>query len=54
MEIITEGTDQFAQDSYAKLFEQILLEMGLTTVLQKVRILIRADDYPGMDDVSSL
>ncbi|OPY31743.1 MAG: hypothetical protein A4E32_01345 [Methanomassiliicoccales archaeon PtaU1.Bin124] len=44
MEMITEGTDQYAQDSYAKLFEQILLEMGITNVLEKVRILIRADD----------
>ena len=44
MEIITEGTDQYGQDSYGKLFEQILLEMGLTNVLDKVRLLVRPED----------
>lgn len=44
MEIVAEGTDQYGADSYARLFEHILLEMGITNVLDKVHLLVRPED----------
>lgn len=44
MEIVVEGTDQYGADSYAHIFEQVLQEMGLTTVLEKIFLLVRPED----------
>jgi len=44
MELIAEGTDKEGAEAYAKIFEHILLEMGITTVLEKVYLLIRPGD----------
>jgi putative methanogenesis marker protein 17 len=44
MEILVEGTDQKGAEDYALLFERILLEMGLTNVLDKVMLLVRPED----------
>lgn len=44
MEIIAEGTDKEGAESYAHIFEHILLEMGITTVLDKVYMLVRPSD----------
>lgn len=44
MEIIAEGTDKEGAESYALIFEHILLEMGITAVLDKVILLVRPGD----------
>jgi putative methanogenesis marker protein 17 len=44
MEILVEGSDQRGAEDYALLFERILLEMGLTNVLEKVMLLVRPED----------
>ena len=44
MEIEVQGTDQKGAEDYALLFEHILLEMGLTNVLEKVLLLVQPAD----------
>ncbi|QLH74158.1 MAG: methanogenesis marker 17 protein [Methanomassiliicoccales archaeon] len=44
MEMIVEGTDKEGAETYAQIFERILLEMGITTVLERVHLLIRPED----------
>lgn len=44
MEIVVEGTDQQGAESYGQLFERILIEMGLISVLEKVFLLVRPAD----------
>jgi putative methanogenesis marker protein 17 len=41
MEIIVEGPDTFANDSYSQLLERILVDMGITTSIEKVKMIIR-------------
>jgi putative methanogenesis marker protein 17 len=41
MEIIAEGPENFANDSYTLLLERTLVDMGITTSIDKVRLIIR-------------
>ena len=41
MEIIVEGPESFANDSYTQLLERTLVDMGITTSIDKVKLIIR-------------
>jgi len=41
MEIIVEGPESFANDSYRQLLERTLVDMGITTSIDKVKLIIR-------------
>ncbi len=41
MEIIVEGPESFADDSYTQLLERTLVDMGITTSIDKVKLIIR-------------
>ncbi len=41
MEIIVEGPESFANDSYTQLLERTLVDMGITTSIEKVKMIIR-------------
>ena len=41
MEIIAEGPESFANDSYTQLLERTLVDMGITTSIERVRMIIR-------------
>ncbi len=38
MEIIAEGPESFANDSYTLLLERTLVDMGITTSIEKVQV----------------
>jgi putative methanogenesis marker protein 17 len=41
MEIIVEGPESFANDSYTQLLERTLVDMGITTSIDKVKLIIK-------------
>jgi putative methanogenesis marker protein 17 len=41
MDIIVEGPESFANDSYSQLLERTLVDMGITTSIDKVKMIIR-------------
>jgi putative methanogenesis marker protein 17 len=41
MEIMVEGPENFANDSYSLLLERTLVDMGITTSIDKVKLIIR-------------
>ncbi len=44
MELKVEGTEEFANESYATLFERILVDVGLQTAIDRVHMIIRPED----------
>ena len=44
MEIIAEGPESYANDSYTQLLERTLVDMGITTSIEKVRMIIRPSE----------
>jgi putative methanogenesis marker protein 17 len=44
MEIIAEGPERFADDSYTQLLERTLVDMGITTSIERVKMIIRPAD----------
>ncbi len=44
MEIIVEGPESYANDSYKLLLERTLVDMGITTSIEKVKLIIRPSE----------
>jgi len=44
MEVIAEGPESFANDSYSLLLERTLVDMGITTSIEKVKMIIRPSE----------
>ena len=44
MEIIAEGPESYANDSYTQLLERTLVDMGITTSIEKVKMIIRPSE----------
>ena len=44
MDITVEGPESFANDSYSQLLERTLVDMGITTSIEKVKMIIRPSE----------
>ena len=44
MEIIAEGPESYANDSYTQLLERTLVDMGITTSIERVRLIIHPSE----------